>query len=64
MNYRPSQIAACACIISVNIYEEDLYKDKKTTTFFPDPKKGKLLELNTDIWNNETVVNITNYPID
>jgi len=60
LDYRPSQVAACAVILSVNIFEEDNQKTKNTNFFKPPGKKG-LKELNTDIWNNEQVVSVTGF---
>ena len=64
MQYRPSQLAACACIIGINIYEEGVGNKK----FFKDLKKtssiGSLKELNTQIWNNPLVVTASGYSID
>ena len=53
LKYRPSQIAACACILAINIYELDLETNNKNSNFFQnsEDKKG-LYYLNTDIWNN------------
>lgn len=74
--YRPSQIAACACIISINVYEEDELKSngykKSQSSFFngtPTPPSSRedkanhveYLWLKTDIWNNEEVFNTTHY---
>lgn len=52
LDYRASQIAAASCILSINIFEEDAQKTKKTGFFNKTNKKGVKL-LNTDIWNNE-----------
>jgi len=60
LDYRPSQIAACSMILSINIFEED--NQKNNPTFFKKPKNGKK-ELNTDIWNNEDVTSISGYSI-
>jgi hypothetical protein len=59
LEYRPSQLAAAACIISINIYERDQIKDGNR---FFEKKKGLML-LNTSIWNNLKVVSITGYSI-
>jgi len=76
--FRPSQIAACSVIISINIFERDqeIYKNQhgknfrspNKKSFFKrsktsDPKSG-LVALNTDIWNNPRVVSITGYTIE
>ena len=58
LEYRPSQLAACACIISINIYEKD--KNSHNFTF---QKKGDHILLNTEIWNNSYVVALTGYTI-
>ena len=61
LKFRPSQIAACSCIISINIYEEA----EQNWKFFKFPPKDKGEgELNTSIWNNEKVSNITGYSIE
>ena len=44
MNYRPSQLAACACIIAINIYEE---ADNNMEFFKPLAKGSTKKELNT-----------------
>ena len=59
LEYRPSQLAAAACIISVNIFERD--QNKEGNKFFEE-RNGRLL-LNTNIWNNPKVVSITGYSI-
>lgn len=60
LDFRPSQISACAVIISVNIFK----RDKNETDFFkPSDKDPKLFMLNTDIWNNEEMTNTTGYSI-
>jgi len=55
-------VAACAVILSINIYEEDNQKNNKTNFFKNAAKKG-LKELNTDIWNNDRVAGISGYSI-
>ena len=81
--YRPSQLAACAVIISINIYSRDQEKfdqigvysqgpsapSENTNSFFKiSSRKGSegepLLLLNTDLWNNMKVANITGYSIE
>ena len=57
LEYRPSQIAAAACIISVNIFERD--QSQEGNKIFE--KKNGLLLLNTTMWNNPKVVSITGY---
>lgn len=64
LSYRPSQIAACACVLSINIYEEDQMRHGLKKDFFGLTKNDSLLELNTKIWNNEEVFYTTNYSID
>ena len=61
LNYRPSQIAAAAVILSINIYEKDMRNQKRRAEFFKDSQINQegLTELNTRIWNNEYVYNIT-----
>ena len=59
LEYRPSQIAAAACIISINIFEKD--QRQKENRFFE--KRNGLLLLNTNIWNNPDVVSVTNYSV-
>ena len=64
LNYRPSQIAAAACIIAINIYEENMEHNE----FFKDIKSNDdietMKELNTSIWNNHEVVDASGYSID
>ena len=55
LDYRPSQIAAAAVILSINIYEDEQQNKYK---FF-----GYSGTLNLDIWNNEEVTVITGYTI-
>jgi hypothetical protein len=57
LDYRPSQIAACAVILAINIHNEDL----GLKNFHKRSDKG--LELNTAIWNNEKVVTVTGFSI-
>jgi hypothetical protein len=52
-------LAACACIISINIYQRD-----KNNTGFKFEKKGDEILLNTDIWNNSYIVGLTGYTIE
>lgn len=63
LKYKPSQISASACILSINIYEENLVNEKKgSKSFFDNGKKGSF-EINTDIWNNKKVKKLTGYSI-
>jgi len=59
LNYRPSQIAACSLLLSINIFEEDQDHSSKRK-FFKPAKNGKK-ELNTIIWNNEEVTSVSGY---
>ena len=60
LNYRPSQIAACSVILSINIFkkeERDYYKEKGNgasgSDFLQFAKENpKKYYLNTAIWNN------------
>ena len=49
-------------ILSINIYEEDQDRERKDQ-FFKQNSKGKLRQLNLEIWNNEEVAAITGYGI-
>lgn len=64
LKYRPSVIAACAIILAVNIYERDLEK-YQNKNFFQTCKTNAegLMELNTEIWNNQNVHSLTGYSI-
>lgn len=64
LKYRPSQIAACASILAINIYEKDLESQGKTSFFANCKKKDSLQDLNLAIWNNEQVHNLTGYSLD
>lgn len=62
LNFRPSQLAACAVLLAINIYEKDRSTADK---FFKDCKvKDGLKELNLYIWNNPMVHNVTGYSIE
>lgn len=66
LKYRPSVIAACAIILAINIYERDLEK-YQNKNFFINSKvstDGGLMELNTEIWNNQNVHSLTGYTIE
>lgn len=57
LNYRPSQIAASAAIIAINIYLEE--KQENASKLAP----GQKLKMNLDIWNNEEVTKVSGYSI-
>jgi hypothetical protein len=59
LDYRQSQLAACACIISINIYQRD-----KNSASFKFERVGNEILLNTDIWNNSYIVGLTGYTIE
>ena len=63
LKYQPSMIAACALIISVNIYELDREKNQPVGFFKDCMGTGGLLRMNTDIWNNRTVHELSGYSI-
>lgn len=65
LNYRPSQIAACALVIAINIFERDQlrYNNRQALEFFKGADLNKPLKLNTAIWNNPTVLKLTGYSI-
>jgi hypothetical protein len=52
LNYRPSCIAACSVILSINIFQK-IEEQGHPTGFFR--VNNGLLEMNTDIWNNPAV---------
>jgi len=54
-------IAACAALISINIYENE---KKENNNFFSAPNSSNLLELNTNIWNNKTINDTSCYSIE
>jgi hypothetical protein len=54
-------IAACAALISINIYENE---KKENKNFFSAPNSSNLLELNTNIWNNKTIYDASCYSIE
>lgn len=61
LNYRSTMIAACAVIISVNVFEKNNSENDK---FFINCKERKgYIEMNLDIWNNKEVRNLTGYTI-
>lgn len=53
-------MAACAAILSANIFEDD---QPKSRGFFKAAKSGGLKELNTEIWNNEAIAQASGYSI-
>lgn len=59
--YRPSMVAACSIILSINIYERD-----NSNNFFEEcqQSKSQQLTMNTNIWNNQTVHHLTGYSIE
>ena len=71
LNYRPSQIAACSVILSINIFKKEEIQHnyengiKSKDSFLKISKEDKKkYYLNTDIWNNAKVVSITGYTIE
>ena len=61
LNYRSTMIAACAVIISINVFEKNNTENDK---FFIKCKERKgFIEMNLDIWNNKEVRNLTGYTI-
>ena len=51
LNYRPSMIAACSIIISLNLFELNSGENKN---FFKNKINSlDLLEMNVEIWNNQ-----------
>jgi hypothetical protein len=63
LNFRPSMIAACAVIISINIFEK-IEEQSNPTGFFQSCRVSNgLIEMNTYIWNNATVHELTGYSI-
>lgn len=71
LNYRPSQIAACSCILSINIFkkeEMDYMKEngqKPHNKFLKVAKEDKnKFYLNTEFWNTPDVVTASGYTIE
>ena len=58
LDYRPSQIAACACILAININEDS--EDNETGLLKESKEQPGKWYLNTDIWDHE-IVQTTNY---
>ena len=51
LNYRPSMIAACSIIISLNLFE---FNSGENKNFFKNKINSlDLLEMNVEIWNNQ-----------
>lgn len=64
LDYRPSQIAAAAVLVSINIYNRDEEKLKKVeNSFFSRDSDGNRV-FNTSIWNNPEVVKSSGYSIE
>jgi hypothetical protein len=65
LKYRPSVIAACAIILAINIYERDLEK-YQNKNFFVNSKVSPegLMQLNTEVWNNQNVHCLTGYSVE
>jgi len=59
LTYRPSQIAASALLLAINIYEKDIKKPSNNDFFKNSRKVGSQIEFNTEIWNNEFVHKLT-----
>jgi hypothetical protein len=62
----PSQIAASAVILAINIYEWDHEKKGKSKTdFFKNcPRHDNLVWLNLEVWNNNVVHKLTGKTVD
>lgn len=63
LNFRPSIVAACSLILSVNIYERDVQEIQNNNFFAASQENMGLVHLNTDIWNNHQVHQLTGYSI-
>ena len=64
LNFRPSCIAACSVILSINIYQK-IEEQSNPTGFFAGCKTTNgLIEMNTEIWNNNSVHQVTGYSIE
>lgn len=63
LKYQPSMVAASALIISVNIYELDREKNQPVGFFKDCMGSNSLLRMNTNIWNNRTVHDLTGYSV-
>jgi hypothetical protein len=64
LRYKPSQIAACSVILAINIYEKDKDQYSQKGFFNNCQVKDGLQELNLEIWNNQTVHQMSGYSID
>lgn len=66
LNHYPSQVAASSLILAINIYEWDFERrGKSNLNFFKNcKKKGNLVGMNLDIWNNEQVQKLSGYSIE
>jgi len=63
LNYQPSCIAACSVILSINIFQK-IEEQSNPTGFFANCQTvNGLMEMNTDIWNNNSVHQTTGYSI-
>lgn len=56
-------IAACSIILAINIFERD---SKSAEGFFKNCQSlvPGMLELNVDIWNNQTIHSLSGYSIE
>ena len=56
-------IAACSIILAINIFERD---NKSSEGFFNNCQSSApgIIELNIDIWNNQTVHSLSGYSIE
>lgn len=64
MQFEPSKMAACALLLSINIFEKN--REHKTSgnffkTCFTD--EDGIRQLNTNIWDNPTTVQMTGYSL-
>lgn len=69
LKYKPSEIAAASCILSINIFKKEEIDSQNgkqgKQPFLEDCKeKSGMFYLNTRIWNNHRVVSITGYTIE
>ena len=64
LEYRPSQIAAAAVLISITIFKRDEERvTKPKVSYFKKDVEGYQL-FDTDIWNNPEIVKSTGYSIE
>ena len=62
LNYRPSMVAACSLLISINIFENNSGKNLK---FIENCRQNSgLRQLNLQIWNTQEVHLTTGYSIE